>query len=345
MLKLLAVIAMVFAIAQAPVPTTGKASDNSTNNRRQASQSAKYGKTPPQTASPITAQNNSSNSLKSESDNTSAYNQQGSINITNGAPVPVPWSLPKLAVWLGWLANLVLTGFLIWGVLVARKTLKAIERQGLEMKGQRRLMAGQIAEAKAQVALLAEQNRNAKHRERAKLIVWGAEPPEIFPTEAILEGRRPLKVRLLIENLGGSTAFNVRAWGVVKIVYDMEGGSYDVGFMQQFPSIVEASKTIHYLNLGGFGREFQGIAMTVDFMTITEDMAQQIHKGEAFIKVSGALVYDDIFEDTNETPFFLVWHPFGNTGSGDEWPSESYWTDRSPKPSPPKNVKDRQNPN
>src|SRR6185437_5381570 len=182
--------------------------------------------------------------------------------------------------------------------------------------------AAKGAQDSAQAALA--QIEFQKSKERARVVICRAECPKIFPPEPILDGGRALKVRVLVENLGGSRAFNVRAYGMVDIVSDPKGGAHEVGFLRHFPRIVDLRNEPYPLDLGGFGREFEGVATTGDSTVITEKLAQQIHDGEAFIKATGLLVYEDIFADTNETPFLLVWKSFGND-AGEEWPTDSKW--------------------
>jgi hypothetical protein len=90
-----AVIAVVFAITQAPMPVSGKAPNNGANDGDHASQSTKSDEKPAQTIAPVPAQNDRGDSLKPEPGNAPGDNQQGAVNITNATPMPVQWSLPK----------------------------------------------------------------------------------------------------------------------------------------------------------------------------------------------------------------------------------------------------------
>jgi hypothetical protein len=136
MLKRLAILAVVFAVTQALVPVSGQTPDNGANNGKRASQSTESGEDPAPAIAPVPTQNDRSGGLKPETGDGPGDTQQGAVNITDTTPMSVPWGLPKWAVWIGWVASLILTGFLIWGVLVARGTLKAIETQAGLMEKQ-----------------------------------------------------------------------------------------------------------------------------------------------------------------------------------------------------------------
>jgi hypothetical protein len=244
--------------------------------------------------------------------------------------VPPPWFLDAHA---GAIQSLCAIGALVGvvlGVCAAVRTLRAIERQVLEMKGQRRLMAGQIAEAKLQAALLAEQNKNAKDRERARLVIRHVKDPEIGKPEHILEGRVPLWVRFPVENIGNSKALNARASAVVDIISDPEKGTYGEGFFQVFPQIVDDGSEKHWLTLTGFGSEFDDLGSSSDFLSLPQGIVTQVREGKkVFIQASGLLVYEDIFGDSHRTPFRLVWKSRGDD-SGETWLNRSTWVDYSP---------------
>lgn len=169
-----------------------------------------------------------------------------------------------------------------------------------------------------------------KAEKRAKLVIRELDMPELLQPDPIMNGNRALKVQVVVENLGGSRAFNVRAWGMMNIASDLTGDNYDVGIRQRFPLIIDADQQKHFLNVTGLGREFEGVATTSDYAAIPEELAQRIRKGEVFIVASGTLVYEDIFDDTYEAPFHFVWHSFGNDDGG-MWLTESYWLHRSPR--------------
>jgi hypothetical protein len=223
--------------------------------------------------------------------------------------------------------------------LFVYKTLRAIKKQADIMEKQATeaqvsgVEATGIALATAQAAQKSADAANAqiqfmKDKERARLVIRRLDIPEIYPPESILEGRRPLKVRVSVENLGASRAFNVRAYGMFNILSNPNGGPHEVGFLQDFPPIVDYGKDVHPLSLGGFGREFEDFASTGDFISITDEMAQQLRNGKIFIQASGLLVYEDVFGDTIEYPFRFVWRSIGDDDGG-KWLTRSRWLDFS----------------
>jgi hypothetical protein len=143
MLKLLAVITVVFAIAQAPVPASRKAPDHPAHNSKEESRTTKSSTNPPNYAAPIPAQNERRQSLKTASASDPDHLQQSAVNISCSAPVP-EWAWHDRTAWL---SGLILTGFLIWGVIVARRTLRAIEKQvTASHDGLRAWVAGNVRE-------------------------------------------------------------------------------------------------------------------------------------------------------------------------------------------------------
>lgn len=129
MLKSLALLAVVLTIGRAPIPASGQTTNNGSKNGQHPSHSTQGNASPAQSASSVSAQNNGSQSLTPKSEEVPNDHQQTAINITNSATAS-EWSWhDKIA----WFFGLVLTGFLIAGVIVAQKTLKAIEEQTREV--------------------------------------------------------------------------------------------------------------------------------------------------------------------------------------------------------------------
>ena len=208
-------------------------------------------------------------------------------------------------------------------------TLAALTRQADTLTIQAGHMAGQIAEAKSQVALMAEQNKNAKDRQRARLVIRHTQDPEIGAPESILDNHRPLWVSVFAENIGQSKAFNARASGVVNFIADPEKGVHEDGFFRAFPQIIDAESEKIRLSLAGFGIEFEDIDSTSDSLAISQELTQQLLDGKTFIQASGLLAYQDIFGDWHRTPFRFIWKARGNS-EGKVWPNRSVWLDYSP---------------
>jgi hypothetical protein len=230
--------------------------------------------------------------------------------------------------WGPWVFNGLLVVVGIFQVLLLKWTWTQITRQANTLETQAGHMESQIAEAKAQVALMVAQNKTAKDNERARLVIRAVDKPEISGPEPLLDGACALRVRIFVENLGRSKAFNVRAYGVLDVLSSSTRSSHEVAFMQIFPQIIDEGRERHPLNLGGFGREFEDVASTGDYLAISEKCVQQLRDGKGFIHASGTLDYEDIFGDSHLTPFHLVWKSVGGDDGG-KWLTRSYWLDKS----------------
>jgi hypothetical protein len=285
-LKSLAILAVLLAVAQAPVPTTGKASNDGTNNSDHASQSGKSSKNPAEPASLIPAQNHGSDSLKPEGAKGSGANQQGTINITNATSVPVSWSLPKWAAWFAWIANLVLTGFLVWGVIVAKVTLGAIKRQADHMENT---------------------NRNAVNAQRARLAV--DIPPDRVSIRAILWA-----VHFRVDNLGRSQAYNLDIFSHFELTNSFvppEINSFDLA--GSAPILAE-NRWMNFMS----GQE----SLTGGFSIWTESDLNAVAAGTRFLHVAGVVNYEDVFGEHRTAPFRFMWTA-GDRRTGEE--PDSRW--------------------
>jgi hypothetical protein len=206
-------------------------------------------------------------------------------------------------------------------------TLGAIVWQAWETRKSANATQVSVEFVKKQVELMAEQNKNAKDRERARLLIRRLDKPEISESLPILEGMRALRARVFVENLGRSRAYNVRAFGIVDIAQRESGGAHERGFQQNFPQIVDEGETLHPLPLGGMGVETKGATMG-DFIAIDDETAERLREGEQFVKASGLLSYEDIFGDAHETPFQFVWNSTGDDDGG-RWRLSAHWLDVS----------------
>lgn len=168
-----------------------------------------------------------------------------------------------------------------------------------------------------------------KDKDRGQLIIRTMDEPEITGSNSFIGGSCALRVRVFVENIGSSKAINIRAYGILDIVSTPTGGSHESGFLQVFPHIIDNGETRHPLNVGGFGREFEGVASTGDYIAISEETAQRLRDGKDFIKATGVLIYQDIFKDSHTTPFHFVWKSVGDDDGG-KWLTRSFWVDSSP---------------
>ena len=166
MLKGLAVFALL-VVTQAAVTAAGQVPNKAPQDRENKSQTAHRNANPAGPAAPIATQNESSQRFKSEGTGSPSDHQDVAINVSNPAPVAEWTWYDKVA----WISGLVLTGFLIWGVIVAQGSLKAIKQQVNEMRGQTKAAEDNAVAAKraAEAALL--QAEHTETTERAWLIV------------------------------------------------------------------------------------------------------------------------------------------------------------------------------
>jgi hypothetical protein len=298
MLKCLAVIAVIFAITQAPMPTSRKAPDNGANDGNRASQNTKSGKNPTQTIAPVPAQNDRSDSLKPETGDGPEDNQQGAVNITNTTPMPVPWSLPKWAVWIGWVASLVLTGFLIWGVLVAGGTLKAIEDQTIEVAKAATATEAAVVAAETSYNLA----RDTSERElRAYLTVSNA---RLFLYE---DGS--IEPRLTISNSGETPAYEFR--GIQAL--SLDGSS-------PHPSRPSDDFLLRY---GMVGRDYHLTGEKRQVGATKQQVIEYLLSGDMQVTLYGWYKYRDVFGHVHPLDFRLVASQRGTLSKGRD--SENEW--------------------
>lgn len=126
-LKILAIIAVFMAVAQASVPIPGQAANRAAPESQKQDEGGKGSQNPAKTISPASKPENGNNrDLKPEFLAGSETYAQPTINITNPVPAPVPWPLHDKILW--W-ANLIFAGVGICGVVAAVCTLRILNRQ------------------------------------------------------------------------------------------------------------------------------------------------------------------------------------------------------------------------
>jgi hypothetical protein len=298
MLKCLAILAVVCAVTQALVPASGQAPDNGANNGNHASQSTKSGEDPAPAIAPVPAQNDRRESLKPETGDGPGDTQQGAVNITNTTPMPVPWSLPKWAVWIGWVASLILTGFLIWGVLVARGTLKAIETQTVEVAKAATATEAAVVAAETSYKLA----RDTSERElRAYLTVSNA---RLFLYE---DGF--IEPRLTISNSGQTPAYEFRG---------IQGLSLDGSSPP--PSKPSDDFLLRY---GTVGRDYSLTGEKRQVGATKQQVIAYLTTGYMHLILYGWYKYQDVFGHTHPLEFRLVVSQRGTLSMGRD--SENEW--------------------
>jgi hypothetical protein len=166
MLRCLAILAVIFAVAQAPVPASGQASDKSAQSAPKKKANGDTDKKPLLPSGAVVKPNAAAPAPKPEASEQHGDNQQNAVSIVETPSVPVVWSLHEK---IAWGVNLALAGFAAFGVCIAIKTLKTVKRQ----------TEASVTAAKAAL-------RQANHivaSERAWIITPAANwSPELFAT-------------------------------------------------------------------------------------------------------------------------------------------------------------------
>lgn len=224
------------------------------------------------------------------------------------APANIPnWVLAILAG---------LAGYLAW------RTLEAIKKQVEWMKTQAVQMALQLEQMEGQ-------NKIAQDRERARLAIRAVETPELFP---MAQDLRAVIVSLFVANEGITKAFEVRAFGIMKIVKSPNGDVYEPGFRQDIITTIPNTDTEKYLpkvTLTGIGSQIGVFDSQLGNSTvITQATVQNLTQRMEFVQVTGVFLYKDLFGQSQSLPFHYVWIPWGDNMRG-QWPDQSYWHDLS----------------
>jgi hypothetical protein len=271
MLKRLAILAVALSVASAFATASWQASNKDIHDRKDKSQPANASANPSPTATPVAAQDSSGDSLKSKSDSSSDNHQQAAINISNSAAL-TEWTWHDKVAWF---FGLVLTGFLVWGVIVARRTLAAIQEQTKET----------ARAAKAAEDAVAVAGNTARRQLRAYLCV----------SEARLNFRADsqIKGQIEIKNTGQTPAYEVRTW-------------ID-SILREHPLISSLKRpTADFPQSDGIiGPGRHQIAVTHPLYGKEIDFGRVYYPGHAFY-VYGECSYRDIFEKRHVLSFRMI---------------------------------------
>jgi hypothetical protein len=126
MLKSLAILAVFFAVAQAPVPASGQASDKSTQSTAKKKTDGDSDKKPLLPSRAVVKPNAAAPAPKPIASEQHGESQQNAVSIVEAPSVPVVWSTHEK---IAWGVNLALAGFAAFGVCIAIKTLKTVKQQ------------------------------------------------------------------------------------------------------------------------------------------------------------------------------------------------------------------------
>ena len=285
--------------------------------------------------------------------------KEHSVKLTSLPPVTIT-DKPKMfwdhaLDWGPWVANflLVIVGTLqVW---LLWKTWQKIGKQAeltggqlVEMRAQAQIMDAQAGHMASQVGLMKQQltemqtgsataklsaeaakesadvarsqTKVMKDRERARLIIHGADLPEIGKAEPVADNLHPIVVKLFVANIGPTVAFSARAYAVIDIVKERSGGQYQIGFQQELPVTIRNTDGLTFptVDVMGLGSEYRSHLM------IDDSTANNLREGKWFLQVSGMLVFTDIYEDIHEFPFRYVWVSEGNDDGG-RWLTDARW--------------------
>jgi hypothetical protein len=172
----------------------------------------------------------------------------------------------------------------------------------------------------------ARQARNMVNRERARLtIIFPPGIPMANSGKAVdRESKAFLFVAIAVDliNDGTTKAFNVKASGRLTIADSKEQAFAPLAVDPlEIPKVIGDANTEHPVRLAI--SPLGGLAMIpgVDW--------KAVESGKKFLRMTGLISYDDIFEEERrETPFHFQW----DAGiSHNSWPDSPHWVDLSPK--------------
>jgi hypothetical protein len=193
--------------------------------------------------------------------------------------MPVSWSLPNWATWIGWGANLVLTGFLVWGVIVAMSSLRALEEQTKETGRSAKATEDSVKATKDAYSIA----RDTSERElRAYLMVSDA---RLFLYE---DGW--IEPRLTFSNSGKTPAYNLRGHQHLSLGDPMKTNPSD-------------SMLLRY---GTVGKKYRLTGPKENVASTKQQVINYLASGEMQIFLQGWFKYRDAFGKTQPFDYRLV---------------------------------------
>jgi hypothetical protein len=267
---------VVFAITQAPLPASRQATNQSAHDNKYKSRATPNNANPPQPTTLVPTQNDGGQSLKSEREGRTSNQDHAAVNISNSAPMSEWTWHDKVA----WFFELVLTAFLIWGVIVARTTLKNIERQTKAIEDGTRI-------ARENVEILIS-------KERAKVILTEELPKSVpslepgYSRESDSSDSLEMdEFKIMFQNTGVTSAYNVTLTCSVTISKDGQIVHTESGFDER--------GTMN----GGATSESE----VTFFPGMSQTQLDSIHNGQEIVLFSGTISYNDAFQRDREKPW------------------------------------------
>ena len=268
MLKWLAILAVILAIAQTPMPIIGQASDNPCPNNQKQNDGTENGKRIAKPSRPsITQDLNSQNErccpAKAEPQERACGNQYSTINIPDLAPMSESWTWHDI---IAWVADLALALFGLIGILIGLGSLYVIWEQGSHII----------------------------KSERAWLLPDGEKigMPVLVPVPA--EGIRkiPVNCSIGLTNCGNTPAFAVKWEFELRIGESKENPpSFDIYKNKSTPSM--EGQTPFPI---GQGRHGHAIAVLKPHSYISLEERLEINDGRKIIWLCGVARYRDVFK-------------------------------------------------
>jgi hypothetical protein len=178
MLRWLAILAVIFTVAQAPVPTSGKAPDSRTHSDHTPQANGDGSDKPAPPILPVIPKDSDSQNLKTHSGKNHPPNNQTLIAVTE-----IPPTAWRKREWATFWASLALAIVGIGGVAIGVCTLIFISRQTGEMRLQRIAMRNTLKAIKKQANLMDRQIQIqvAGMRQWVEAANWDVKSPMITP--------------------------------------------------------------------------------------------------------------------------------------------------------------------
>lgn len=207
---------------------------------------------------------------------------------------------------------------------IMRRTLNTMRRQADTMDEQAEdarnaakesaLTTGATLETlRRQAEMIEAQNRTARERERARIVIRELWPPLLATKSEEVKPDVPLKISMMVVNDGLSAAYNVRAEGST---FFLEGPIVHDGAIDADYDPADWYKLLIPKTLYPKSDHVHAIEVFVTHMAAVHDelyqpvdtsLVEAMISGAAFVAVAGEITYEDIFGETHETPFHLVW--------------------------------------
>lgn len=125
-MKVLAILAVLFAVTQASTPIVRQTPDSSTKNSQEQSAPASKGKHPAPNIASVVPKAETGGTDQTKPNQGKDGDFQTTIIVSEPIAVPVVWHWYEIVAWI---ANLLLVAFGIRGVFIALSTLRKVERQ------------------------------------------------------------------------------------------------------------------------------------------------------------------------------------------------------------------------